>query len=162
LGGASAGAGSVIFQLTAFGGRDDKLFQGAIAESPATPPIRDVNESQWQYDALLKQSGCPDFNCLINLDAVTFQKAARDLKKPYPGAQNPPIFFWNPTLDKDFVKDYTYNEFQNNHFVKVPTIIGDTTNEGLGFTGKTVSSAEQTMTWPLVYQCVCVCFFLYK
>jgi hypothetical protein len=24
------------------------------------------------------------------------------------------------------------------------------------------SSAEQTMTWPLVYQCVCVCFFLYK
>jgi carboxylesterase type B len=147
LGGASAGAGSVIFQLTAFGGRDDKLFQGAIAESPTTPPIRDVNESQWQYDALLKQSGCPDFNCLINLDAVTFQKAARDLKKPYPGAQNPPIFFWNPTLDKDFVKDYTYNEFQNNHFVKVPTIIGDTTNEGLGFTGKTVSSKKLAYTF---------------
>jgi carboxylesterase type B len=53
------------------------------------------------------------------------------------------VSFWNPTLDKDFVKDYTYNEFQNNHFVKVPTIIGDTTNEGLGFTGKTVSSKRR-------------------
>ncbi|CAI6265465.1 unnamed protein product [Periconia digitata] len=147
LGGASAGAGSVMFQLTAYGGRDDKLIQGAIAESPATPPIRDVNESQWQYDALLKQSGCADFNCLINLDAVTFQKAARDLKKPYPGAQNPPIFFWNPTLDRDFVKDYTYNEFQNNNFLKVPTIIGDTTNEGLGFTGKSVMSKKLAYTF---------------
>ncbi|PVI07272.1 alpha/beta-hydrolase [Periconia macrospinosa] len=142
LGGASAGAGSVIFQLTAFGGRDDKLIQGAIAESPATPPTRDVNESQWQYDALLKQSGCADFHCLINLDAVTFQKAVRDLKKPYPGATGPPIFFWNPTLDRDFVRDYTYNEFRNNNFLKVPTIIGDTTNEGLGFTGKSVMSKK--------------------
>jgi carboxylesterase type B len=109
--------------------------------------MRSANESQWQYDALMKQLNCNDFNCLINMDAVSFQKAVRDLKKPYPGAQNPPIFFWNPTLDNDFVKDYTYNEFKSDHFVKVPTIIGDTTNEGLGFTGKAVTSLKKAYTF---------------
>ncbi|KAF1962943.1 alpha/beta-hydrolase [Byssothecium circinans] len=147
LGGASAGAGSVIYQLIAYGGRDDKLIHGAIAESPATPPMRNVDESQWQYDALMKQLGCTDFNCLVYMDAVSFQKAVRDLRKPYPGAQNPPIFFWNPTLDNDFVQDFTYNEFQNNRYLKVPTIIGDTTNEGLGFTGTSVDSLKKAYTF---------------
>ena len=33
--GESAGAGSVGMQLVAYGGRDDKIFRGAIAESGA-------------------------------------------------------------------------------------------------------------------------------
>ncbi|KAH8730394.1 Alpha/Beta hydrolase protein [Phaeosphaeriaceae sp. PMI808] len=148
LGGASAGGGSVVLQLTAYGGRNDGLFHAAAAESAAFPPLRDVNNSQWQFDSLLKESGCADINCLSSLDAVVFQKAVRTLKKPFPGAQNPPIYFWNPTLDYDFIKDYTLDEIRNGHFLKVPTIFGDTTNEGIIFTPKEI------MSMPLAQQFV--------
>lgn len=40
VGGASAGGGSVVLQLTAFGGRQDNLFHAAAAESAAFPPLR--------------------------------------------------------------------------------------------------------------------------
>ncbi|KAF1350447.1 alpha/beta-hydrolase [Lizonia empirigonia] len=140
LGGASAGGGSVVLQLTAFGGRNDDLFQAAAAESAAFPPLRNVTQSQWQYDALLQRTGCQDLACLTALDAVTFQTAVRSLKIPFPGGKNPPIFFWNPTLDYNFIQDYTYNALKNNRYVKVPTIFGDSTNEGINFTPKTISN----------------------
>ncbi len=64
------GGGSVIFQLTAYGGRNDNLFQSAAVESGAFPPLRTVNESQWQYNALLNATGCTDMNCMASMDAV--------------------------------------------------------------------------------------------
>lgn len=140
VGGASAGGGSVVLQLTAYGGRDDKLFHAAAAESPAFPPLRDVDNSQWQYEALLTQTGCRDLKCLTTLDAVKFQAAVRTLKKPFPGGAAPPIYFWNPTLDYDFIADYTYNELRAGNFVKVPTIFGGTTNEGINFTPPSIVS----------------------
>jgi len=149
VGGASAGGGSVVLQLTAYGGRNDDLFHAAAAESAAFPPLRDINNSQWQFDALLKQSGCPDLPCLASLNVVQFQKAVSTLRKPFPGAENPPIYFWNPTVDYDFIQDYTYNELRAGHFVKVPTIFGDATNEGINFTPDNISSmpkAQQFVT----------------
>ncbi|KAF2036217.1 alpha/beta-hydrolase [Setomelanomma holmii] len=149
LGGASAGGGSVVFQLTAYGGRNDSLFHAAAAESAAFPPLRDVNNSQWQYDALLQQSGCPDLACLTALDAVTFQNAVRTVKRPFPGAMAPPIYFWNPTLDYDFIRDFTFNELRAGNFLKVPTIFGDTTHDGINFTPQNIASlpsAQQFIT----------------
>lgn len=81
------------------------------------------------------------------MDAVTFQNAVRNVNLPYPGAKNPPIYPFNPIIDDDFLRDYTYNEFKNGHFVKVPTIIGDATNEGLTFTSKSVSSSQKAYTF---------------
>lgn len=143
LGGASAGGGSVVLQLTAFGGRDDQLFQAAAAESAAFPPLRDVENSQWQYETLLNQTACSDLACLTSLDTVVFQTAVRNLKHPFPGATQAPIFYWNPTLDYDFIADYTYNELRDGHFVKVPTIFGDATNEGSIFTPRNIVSAAR-------------------
>jgi carboxylesterase type B len=145
LGGASAGAASVVLQLTAYGGRDDKLFQAAAAESQAFPPIRNVTDNQWAYDALLKRTGCQNITCLKSLDAVSFQNAVRNFKPSFPGGKSAPLFFWNPTLDYDFIKDYTYNEVNAGHFVKVPTIFGDTTHEGLGFTPVSTNSLQSAM-----------------
>ncbi|KAJ4310567.1 hypothetical protein N0V94_008385 [Neodidymelliopsis sp. IMI 364377] len=143
VGGASAGGGSVVLQLTAFGGRNDNLFHAAAAESAAFPPLRNVQESQWQYNALLQRAGCSTLACLTSLDTVTFQNAVRNLKIPFPGGQNAPIYFWNPTLDYDFVQDYTYNELKNDRYVKVPTIFGDSTNEGINFTPNTISNYDR-------------------
>ncbi|KAJ4330667.1 hypothetical protein N0V95_010017 [Ascochyta clinopodiicola] len=142
LGGASAGGGSVVLQLTAFGGRNDNLFHAVAAESAAFPPLRNVEQSQWQYNALLQRTGCPSLACLTSLDSVTFQNAVRSLKIPFPGGKNPPIYFWNPTLDYDFIQDYTYNALKYDRYVKVPTIFGDSTNEGINFTPKTISNYD--------------------
>jgi carboxylesterase type B len=77
------------------------------------------------------------------MDAVKFQEAARNLKMAYPGGDNPPIYFWNPTLDYDFVRDYTYNEIRARNFLKVPSIFGDTANEGWVFTPKSITSRQR-------------------
>jgi carboxylesterase type B len=149
LGGASAGGGSVVFQLTAYGGRNDDLFHAAAAESAAFPPLRNVDDSQWQYESLRSETGCADLACLASLDAVSFQKAVRTLKKPFPGAKNPPIYFWNPTLDYDFVQDFTYTQLRASKFVKVPTIFGDTTNEGINFTPQGIRTMPTAQTFIL-------------
>jgi carboxylesterase type B len=149
IGGASAGAGSVVFQLTAYGGRQDNLFHAAAAESPAFPPLRDVENSQWQYDDLLKQTDCADLECMTTIDAVTFQKAVRTLKVPFPGGKNPPLYFWNPTLDYDFIPDYTSNSLKAGNFLKVPTIFGSATHDGINFVPKNLMSlprAQQFLT----------------
>jgi carboxylesterase type B len=155
LGGASAGAGSVVLQLTAYGGRNDNLFHAVAAESPAFPPMRNVTASQFAYDALLKQTGCADLKCMRDMDTVTFQKAVRALKLKFPRAAGPPIYFWGPTLDYDFIRDYTFREIKAGHFVKVPTIFGDSSNEGMTFTPNTVTNqqrAEQFLAnqWPTI------------
>ncbi|KAF2749234.1 alpha/beta-hydrolase [Sporormia fimetaria CBS 119925] len=142
LGGASAGGGSIVLQLTAYGGRDDSLFHGAFAESPAFPPLRNVEESQPAYDALLTATGCADLKCLREMDAVAFQTAVRNFNMPFPNSVNPPIYFWNPTIDNDLIRDYTYKELQAGNFVRVPLVLGDTSNEGWVFTPKSVTSEE--------------------
>ncbi|KAF2273306.1 alpha/beta-hydrolase [Westerdykella ornata] len=149
LGGASAGGGSVVMHLTAYGGRNDDLFHAAFAESPAFPPIRNAEQSQFAYDALLQETQCADLKCLRDMDAVSFQAAVRRMKVAFPRGSAPPVYFWNPTLDYNFIKDYTYNEIKAGHLVRVPTIFGDTTNEGTVFTPKTITSlrrAEQFIT----------------
>lgn len=46
LNGASAGAGSIVSHLTAYGGRDDKLFIGAAAEGQSFGAVRTVAGAQ--------------------------------------------------------------------------------------------------------------------
>lgn len=142
LGGASAGAGSVVLQTTAYGGVDNKLFHGIAAESQAFPVLRTVKESEFMYDALLKAAGCKNIQCLQEMDAVKFQAAVQGLNISFPGAADPPLYFWGPTLDDDFIKGYTYDELADGHFVKVPAIFGDDTNEGIIFTPKTIDSQK--------------------
>jgi carboxylesterase type B len=77
---------------------------------------------------------------MTSLNAVKFQDAVRTLKKPFPGAKNPPIYFWNPTLDYDLIADYTLNELNAGHFINVPTIFGSAQHDGINFTPKNIKS----------------------
>ncbi|GLA67744.1 hypothetical protein AtubIFM54640_002278, partial [Aspergillus tubingensis] len=47
--GDSAGAGSVTHHMTAYGGRAEGLFAGAVLESPFWPTLRTVAEMEFQY-----------------------------------------------------------------------------------------------------------------
>lgn len=149
MGGDSAGAASVNLQLTAYGGRNDHLFHATAAESQSFAAIRTVPESQYQYDALVIRTNCASSNdtlsCLRGLNATYLQ--AMNYNIPFPGSSNPPLYMWGPTLDHDFVTDYTYSAYAKGKFVKLPAIYGDDTNEGTIFTPQNTSTIGESDTF---------------
>ncbi|PPJ52249.1 hypothetical protein CBER1_10523 [Cercospora berteroae] len=150
VGGASAGAQSVSLQVTAYGGRDDGLFVGTAAESQSFPPVRTIGESQFAYDNLVIRTNCTaqwndTLSCLRNLSAEELQKV--NYNTPYPGAQEAALYMYGPTLDFDFIADYTTRAYVEGKFVRVPAIYGDDTNEGTGFAPKNTTSYGQSSTF---------------
>ena len=146
IGGGSAGAASAVFQMTAFGGRDDGLFHAVIGQSPSFGPTLTWNESQYQYNALVTRTGCDIVHdtlaCLRSLSASALQKANHNV--PYPGAQNPPAFMYHPVIDENFVLDTPYSAFDDGAFLGVPAVFGDDTNGGTIFTPKGTDTLEQS------------------
>ncbi|KAK4496338.1 hypothetical protein PRZ48_012318 [Zasmidium cellare] len=149
MGGASAGAQSVTLHVTAYGGRDDHLFAAVASESQSFPPLRNVSESQFSYNGLAIRAGCASSSdtlaCLRNLSATDLQ--AVNINQPFPGAQQPPLYMYGPTLDYDFISDYTYRAYAQGKFIKVPAIYGDDTNEGTVFAPKNTSSYAESDTF---------------
>ena len=149
IGGASAGGQSVVLHLTAYGGRHDGLFHGAAAESQSFSALRTVSESQFAYDNLVIRTNCASASdtlaCLRNLSITELQE--HNIQTPLPGATNPPLFMYGPTLDFDFISDYTYRAYAQGKYVKVPFIGGDDTNEGTIFTDRETSSLGDSDTF---------------
>ncbi|WPH01885.1 alpha/beta-hydrolase [Acrodontium crateriforme] len=146
MGGDSAGAQSVTLHLTAYGGRDDGLFARSAAESQSFSSLRSVPESQFMYDNLIQRAGCSQCNdtlsCLRNLTATQLQ--AVNIQTPFPGAVRSPLYMYGPTLDYDFISDYTYRAYAQGKFIKLPTIYGDDTNEGTIFAPGSTNSLAQS------------------
>ena len=145
MGGDSAGAGSVTLQLAAYGGRDDNLFHGSIAESQSFGALRTVSESQYQYDDLVQRTKCAGsdtLGCLRKLDITTLQ--TQNIVTRFPDTTVDPLFTYNPTLDHDFIQDYTFNLFSSGKFVKVPAIYGDVSNEGTVFVPTSAGNSIDT------------------
>lgn len=149
LGGASAGAASVNLHLTAYGGRNDNLFHATAAESQSFATILTVNQSQYQYNALVIRTGCASDNdtlaCLRSLNATFLQE--QNINIPFPGSQVAPLYMYDPVLDDDFIKEYTYAAYANGNFVKLPAIYGDVTNEGTIFAPENTSTIGESDTF---------------
>ena len=155
LGGASAGAASIGFHLKAFGGHDGGLFVAAAAESVSFATVLTVDESQYQYDTLVRRLGCAaetnsedstmkdySLSCLRTKSAAELQIFNQNI--PYPSARSPPVYMWNPVLDHDIVRNYTHTSFYSGDFIQVPVIFGDDTNAGTIFTPRGTSSLNQS------------------
>ncbi|KFY15435.1 hypothetical protein V491_05684 [Pseudogymnoascus sp. VKM F-3775] len=142
--GDSAGGGSIAFHLTAYGGRNDKLFAGAISESPFFPTHRSVAQSEFQYNRFVEGVGCSDHGdtlaCLRSKETSALQVA--DVKSTFPGAPADvkPNFYFLPVLDGTFSPDYLYNLFEQGRVVRVPVIVGDDTDEGTLFSPNATSA----------------------
>ena len=149
MGGDSAGAQSVNLQVTAYGGRDDGLFHATAAESQSFSGLRTVKENQFAYDNLVIRTKCASaadtLACLRSLTAKELQE--QNFNTPFPGAQNPPLYMYGPTLDYDFISDYTYRAYAQGKFVKVPAIGGDDTNEGTIFAPMDAANISDTDTF---------------
>ncbi|THY64054.1 alpha/beta-hydrolase [Aureobasidium pullulans] len=131
--GGSAGAGSVGLQMTAYGGRDDGLFAGAYADAPAYSEVNSDSYSQFQFNKFATITGCGSvadkLSCLRQADIANIQKA--NVVGNY--TDIPAQFTFNPVIDGTFVQDIPLRLFQTGHYVNVPMIVGDATDEGTLF-----------------------------
>ncbi|MBE3047989.1 carboxylesterase family protein, partial [Candidatus Bathyarchaeota archaeon] len=130
--GASAGGGSVAYHLAAYGGRDDGLFVGAVPQSPFFPTSRTVEESEFQFDRFVSDTGCSDASnslaCLRSLPLSTIQ--SYNVPLPLTDSTGKPNHYFLPVVDGDFSEEHMYKQFSEGRFIKVPTLIGGDTNEG--------------------------------
>ncbi|KAF5695464.1 cholinesterase precursor, partial [Fusarium denticulatum] len=122
LGGSSSGGASVAFHLTAYG---------------------DSGTSVVSSRKLIENVGCSSEDAIACMRTKTIAEIiAANIKVPYPGGTRLPIGMWVPVVDGDFVQDALWSSFDQGKFVKVPSIIGATTNEGRAFAPAASSKTE--------------------
>jgi acetylcholinesterase len=131
--------------MAAYGGRDDGLFVGAIPHSPFFPTHRTIAQSESQFDLFVNATGCTGADadimpCLRSKDIATIQAA--NIKEPLPGATGIPLFYFTPVIDGDFSRDYLYSQLEKGEFVKVPTMVAGTSDEGTYFAANASSPEE--------------------
>lgn len=140
--GESAGAGSVGAQLVAYGGRDDKLFRGAIAESGA--PIlfgRDMtlNYSQTVYDNVTRATNCSAASDTLQcLREVPFEALNSVLNSSVVASGS--TF---PVIDGDFLQESPTLQLKAGTFVKVPFLIGANHDEGTAFGPRGINTTTE-------------------
>jgi cholinesterase len=146
IGGDSAGAASVSYFQTAFGGRDDHLFVGSAAESISFATELNVPQTQYMYDNLAIRVGCANasdsLECLRGVSAAALQTVNHNFA--FPMGSNPPIYMWQPVLDNDLLVDFQYRLYAEGKFIKVPTIAGDDTNGGATFAPRNTSTLAES------------------
>ncbi|KAJ6111354.1 hypothetical protein N7523_007415 [Penicillium sp. IBT 18751x] len=144
--GDSSGSGSVAHHLTAYGGRNDNLFVGAIAESTFWPTQRTVAEMEFQYERFVKDVGCDEsedsLSCLRSAHIDTIQN--NNIDEPFPGGSDDPAPLWYflPVVDDDLVQDCLYSLFEEGKTVRVPLIVTDDNDEGTDFAYNATSESE--------------------
>ncbi|KAL2860999.1 putative carboxylesterase [Aspergillus lucknowensis] len=143
--GDSSGSGSIAHHMTAYGGRNDGLFVGAIHESTFWPTLRTVTEMEFQFDRIALATGCSaipfQLSCLRRVDINRLQAA--NTPSPFPGgsAHPPPRRYFLPVIDHDMIRGQLYDHFDQGPIVEVPLLVGDDTNEGSIFVSN-ASTAE--------------------
>ncbi|OJD14320.1 hypothetical protein AJ78_05315 [Emergomyces pasteurianus Ep9510] len=148
IGGNSAGAASVYYLLTSFGGKSVDTFHAVVGGSPSFGTQLSVQESQYMYDNLVKNTKCEGKDSLACLRKVDVDKMQNlDKRYPLPGASHPPLFMYSPTIDGDLITDYTYKLLAGGKLKKVPMIFGSDTNEGTVFVPKNANSFKKSDTF---------------
>lgn len=134
--GESAGGASVGFHLTAYSGRNDNLFRGAILQSgnpiaygPLVDPLASSNTRM--YNELTRRTNCTTraspLECLRALPA-TYLNAAINTTSPILNVTG-----FGPILDGDFIQKRTSLQLAAGEFVHVPIIEGANSDEGTAF-----------------------------
>jgi acetylcholinesterase len=140
--GGSAGAGSVGLHLSAYGGRNDNLFVGAVGDAFFYPTVNNATYQEIQFDEFSSSLGCSSspeqLACLRAVDINILQTA--NVPMQYPGQNLQAAYVWTPVVDGSFIVDNPLKLYQTGQFVKVPLISGDVTNEGTLFTPSNTSS----------------------
>ncbi|KAL2810033.1 Alpha/Beta hydrolase protein [Aspergillus granulosus] len=140
--GESAGAMSVGFHLTAYGGRDDGLFRAAIMQSGGSVMASSMNTTAYQgmYDEIVGKVGCDTAQDTLQcLREVSFKR----LNAVFNGTDGNPAYNFSPAVDHDLVKEWGSDQLNKQEFVQVPIIAGTNTDEGASFGPTGINTTEQ-------------------
>jgi carboxylesterase type B len=148
--GQSSGATSVGYHLLAYNGRDDNLFRAAIMQS-GNPTnfisFRDPAEYQLQYNALAAVFGCQvSFDSLNCLRLIPFPALNAAIILQNTVVSSSYISAWNPIVDGDIIARYGSQQLKEGAFVKVPIIVGATSDEGTVFSPFGVDTATEILS----------------
>lgn len=120
----------MALQLAAFGGRNDDLYIGAIAESIFIPHHPPVNELEYQINRTMDAADCSDsadrMDCLRDKSSATLQSL--NVAMPFPGRSTDPLFYWTPCVDGNFLQDLPSVLYEEGRFLHVPCLFGTCTN----------------------------------
>ncbi|KAK4195894.1 putative cholinesterase precursor [Triangularia verruculosa] len=151
LGGASAGASSIAWHLTAYRGYDQGLFHAAVGESAAWGHVLTTKQARYQFDDLVVRIGCvrnsseATLTCLRNKPYGEIQM--HGFGTPYPGQSLGPLFMWGPVIDYDMFYLPLIEAFGQGKFLKVPVMWGDDTNGGSIFISPFTSTVAHSNRW---------------
>ncbi|KAF2856445.1 alpha/beta-hydrolase [Plenodomus tracheiphilus IPT5] len=140
--GESAGAASVGFHLTAYGGRDDGLFRAAILQSGN--PIFYIaqggrNRTQQAFNSIISQVGCGNATSKVQC----LRKVPFPILNATMSGNLSTTGGFNPVIDGDFTRDYGSRALSKGAFVKVPLIVGANSDEGASFSPYGINTTEQ-------------------
>ncbi|KAJ5626217.1 hypothetical protein N7510_002526 [Penicillium lagena] len=140
--GESAGAISVGYHLTAYGGRDDNLFRAGIMESGGSISPSPSNYTGFQplYDNLTSQVNCSNVvDSLQCLREVPFEQLNAVLN----GTDGESEYSFAPVIDGDLIRNWGSIQLDRREFVKVPILMGSNTDEGTAFGPVGINTTEQ-------------------
>ena len=154
--GTSAGGASVLLQLTANEGDNHypvpgtgrkPLFHGAIAQSPASPTFFTPPQAEKFWNEVASGLNCTDITCVRNSSPGDLYYENYPMN--FPGRETPPRWMWAPTTEP---KGGMWTEpapaaIMNDHYAKVPTIVGFTSNEGTDQVRKTIDTEDEFKTY---------------
>ncbi|KAI5361172.1 Putative carboxylesterase, type B, carboxylesterase type B, active, alpha/Beta hydrolase [Septoria linicola] len=137
--GESAGGGSIMHQITAFGGSKGVPFQQAVPQSPGWQPIVSTVVQESTHDAFLGLVGAASIAEARKLPYETLQ-VANIIQTALSGYGQ---FTWGPAVDGVFVPQLPGQSLAKGQFAKdIKLLIGHNANEGLLFTSPYISNAS--------------------
>ncbi|KAF2191527.1 alpha/beta-hydrolase [Zopfia rhizophila CBS 207.26] len=140
--GESAGGLSVGMHLTAYGGRDDKLFRGAIMQSGNPINYGTFAYNKSNLETASSQLGCGQAsNKLQCLREIPFQTLNTWINST--AGQS---IRWSPVIDGDFIQGKTSVQLAKGEFVHVPIIDGANSDEGSAFGPAGINTAQDFIT----------------
>ncbi|KAJ2904767.1 hypothetical protein MKZ38_007275 [Zalerion maritima] len=150
--GESSGAESVSAQVFAYGGRDDGLFRGAIAQSGFGGPLyrypgglNATGAQQQLYDSLVgNTTSCATLANSTRTGSLECLRAA-PLDEINYALNMTGIGPWPPVMDGDFVSNYVSKQIEDGRFPKIPIMIGSNSDEGSAF-GVSGINSDQDIT----------------
>jgi carboxylesterase type B len=122
---------SVAMQMAVYGGRDDGLFRGAILQSGSISvfPWEKANSNKLNeiFARVTSRLGCANVTDQLGcIREVPYDK----IVSAFDVFQRSKMPLMTPTIDGDLFHEHPVKSFQEGRYVKIPTIVGTTQDEG--------------------------------
>jgi carboxylesterase type B len=143
--GESAGAGAVLYQAQAYGGKQkEPLFRNIIAASPWVPYQHDYDDEQpaEAYEAFVEATGCSSskrsIECLRAADTVVLQNASAKVSEAGPFG----TFAFMPVTDGTFIKGRLSTSLISKSLSGKRILSGNMANEGVPLSPPTTRTLQ--------------------